>query len=250
MLLERRAARARGRALPTRRRDRGWRSPTLQALIAARLDALAGRGRTLVQDASVLGLTFPAPALAAVARSGRTRCAELRLPRPAGDLHARRRPTLAGARPASVRPGPPPRGRLRDAFEPDRRARISPRPGISRRSATRGRRGTGQHYVERTGRPRGQARPSPPRPDRAARRAERAADLGSFRLARSYLESALSVVTEPSQARSSSCGCWRLGAVSNAGQIDLAIAHGERSIELADVARDGPRAPPGDRPAR
>ena len=61
--------------------------------------------------------------------------------------------------------------------------------------------------------------------------AERASDLGSFRLAHSYVESALSVVTEPSEELELQVLATR--AASNAAQFDLAIAHGERSIELA-----------------
>ena len=39
---------------------------TLHALIAARLDALAPEERTVVTDASVLGLSFTLPALEAI----------------------------------------------------------------------------------------------------------------------------------------------------------------------------------------
>ena len=61
--------------------------------------------------------------------------------------------------------------------------------------------------------------------------AQRASDLGSFRLARSYLESALSVVTEPSEELELQVLATR--AASNAAQFDPAIVHAERSIELA-----------------
>ena len=44
--------------------------PTLQALVAARLDALPAADRAILQDASVLGQSFSLPALAAVERRG------------------------------------------------------------------------------------------------------------------------------------------------------------------------------------
>jgi tetratricopeptide (TPR) repeat protein len=56
-----------GRFRPTGRLDELEVPSTLQALIAARLDALDPSDRSILQDASVLGKTFTAEALAAVA---------------------------------------------------------------------------------------------------------------------------------------------------------------------------------------
>ena len=89
---------------------------TLHALIAARLDAIDAADRALVQDAAVLGQSFTADALAAVAGSTAAdlepRLAPARAQRPDP---RRARPAVAGARPVRVRPGAHPGGRLLDA---------------------------------------------------------------------------------------------------------------------------------------
>ena len=75
---------------------------TLHALIAARLDGLEPADRSLLQDASVIGLSFGADALAAVSGLATDEVERrLRQPRAARAHHARRRPSLPGARPVS-----------------------------------------------------------------------------------------------------------------------------------------------------
>ena len=102
---------------------------TLQALIAARLDANSPEDRSLIQDASVLGLSFTLEALAAVC--GRE---VAQLGEPLDRLTRRQllmpgqRPALAGARPVSVRAGPRARGGLPVAGQA-RPARAAPRRG-------------------------------------------------------------------------------------------------------------------------
>ena len=91
---------------------------TLHALIAARLDGLDPADRSLLQDASVIGLSFGADALAAVSGLATDEVERrLRQPRAARAHRARRRPSFPGARPVSVRPGPDQGGRLRHAGE-------------------------------------------------------------------------------------------------------------------------------------
>ena len=91
-----------------------------------------------------------------------------------------------------------------------------------------------QHYVEAyRAQPGGEEGAAVAAQARVALRAaaQRAADLGSFRLARSYLESALSVTPEPAEAQELEVLAGR--AAANAAQFDVAITHAERAIELA-----------------
>ena len=107
---------------------------SLHALIAARIDALPPAERTLLQDASVLGLSFADEAVRAVARSAPDEIgAMLEPPRPARAPDHRRRSALTGARKLPIRPGPPARGRLRHPL-----ARRSARAPSRRRALLRG----------------------------------------------------------------------------------------------------------------
>ena len=111
---------------------------TLQALIAARLDALQPEERALITDAAVLGLSFYVESLRALGslevRRGRAapRCAgQARGARP------RRRSPLPGARPVPVRPGRRARGRLPVPGQA-RPTNEAPRRGALLRGARRG----------------------------------------------------------------------------------------------------------------
>ena len=114
---------------------------TLQALIAARLDTLAAEDRSLLMDASVLGLSFTVPSLRALTEmDDRGRRGEPRPARPAPAARPRRRPAIAGARPVPVRPGCRPRGRLPGARQagPSREAHGRGAPSrIARRRRAR-----------------------------------------------------------------------------------------------------------------
>ncbi len=138
----------RRRGRPERRRRPGL----LQALVAARLDALSADERTVVSDASVLGLHFTVEGIA-VARWGRTSTSTPCSPRwwasrscrcsPTGSRRVRAVPVRAGGRaPGVVRDALPPRpqgpaprgGRLaRDAAGPRRRRRGDRRAALPRR---------------------------------------------------------------------------------------------------------------------
>ena len=108
------------------------------ALIAARLDAAGPDDRSLITDASVLGLTFTPDALAAV--SGRSSDGARRGPGAPGPARApgpRRGSAIARARPASVRPGRRAGGRLPVAG-PARSTEPAPGRGALLRVARRG----------------------------------------------------------------------------------------------------------------
>ena len=153
---------------------------TLTALIAARLDALPPDDRALILDAAVLGQSFTPAALAAI--SGQDEAAiEPRLRAlVARAAHRRQRPAQPGARPVRLRPGPDPRGRLRDARQarpqdaPPRRRAIL-RVARLRRARRRPRRPLPRRPPQRARGPRGR-RPGRPGPDRAAGR-RRSGDL-------------------------------------------------------------------------
>ncbi len=209
---------------------------SLHALIAARIDALPAGERTLVQDASVLGLSFPAPALEAVARSGPDEIAPM--------LHhlVQREIFTIDDDPRSPERGQHRfvQGLLREVAygtlsRDDRRARHLAAARYYEALGDDELSGVlAQHYVDAyQAHPEGAEGAAMATQARVALRgaAQRASDLGSFRLAHSYLESALSVVTEPSEELELQVLATR--AASNAAQFDLAIAHGERSIELA-----------------
>ena len=110
---------------------------SLRALVAARLDGLAAEARAVVQDAAVLGQTFTVEALVAVSALERAR-AGAPAPRPGapGGARAGHRPALSGTWAVRIRPGPPARGRLRDAGDA-RPAIPPPRRGTLLRGAWR-----------------------------------------------------------------------------------------------------------------
>ena len=127
--------------------------PTLHALIAARLDALAVEDRGLLQDASVLGKSFTPNGLAAI--SGQAREAlepRLRELTQEGVPGARRRPAVAGTRHVHVHPGDDPGGRLRHARE-GRSTIAAPRGRAPPRVARRRRAGRGRRHPLRGGVP-------------------------------------------------------------------------------------------------
>jgi len=209
---------------------------SLHALIAARIDSLPAGERTLVQDGSVLGQSFGVPALKAVARSGPDEIEPML-------HHLVQREIVA----LDDDPRSPERGNYRfvqgllrevaygTLARDDRRtrhlaaARYYETLGDDELSGV-----LAQHYVDAY-----QAHPDGPEGAAVAAQArvalrgaaQRAADLGSFRLAHGYVDSALSVVTQPSDELE--LRILATDAAGNAGMFDRAIEHGERAIELA-----------------
>jgi class 3 adenylate cyclase/tetratricopeptide (TPR) repeat protein len=209
---------------------------SLHALIAARIDALPAAERTLVQDASVLGLSFTAAALEAVARS------------PSSDLESMLR-HLVQREIFTVDDDPrsPERGQHRfvqslvrevaygTLSRDDRRARHL---AAARYFETLGDDELSgvlaQHYVEAY-----RAHPDGPEGAAVAAQArvalrgaaQRAADLGSFRLAHSSLTSMLELLDDPGEEQE--VEALARNAAANAGLTEAAIAHGERAVVLA-----------------
>jgi class 3 adenylate cyclase/tetratricopeptide (TPR) repeat protein len=217
---------------------------SLHALIAARIDALPVAERTLVQDASVLGLSFATPALEAVARSVPDELAPML-------HHLVQREILT----LDDDPRSPERGYHRFVQSLLREVAYSTLSRDDRRArhlaAARYYEALGddelsgvlaQHYVDAY-----QAHPDGPEglamaaQARVALRgaAQRASDLGSFRLAHTYLETALSVATDP--AEELELRDLATDAASNGGQLDAAIAHAERALELATSLGNEPQ---------
>ena len=218
---------------------------SLQALIAARIDALAAPERMLVQDASVLGLSFAPHALEAVARSG---------PDELGAMlqHLVQRELFT----IDEDPRSPERGNYRfvqgllrevaygTLSRDDRRARHLAAARYYESLGDDELSGVlAHHYVDAY-----QAHPDGPEGTAVAAQArvalrgasQRASDLGSHRLARGYLESALLVTTDPAEEHE--LRTLASQAASNAGQFDLAVEHGERAIALAtQLGRDRDR---------
>ena len=209
---------------------------SLQALIAARIDALPPAERTLVQDGSVLGLSFSMPALQAVSRSPGDQVEPM-----LGHLLQRELLTI------DVDPRSPERGQYRfvqgllrevaygTLSRDDRRsrhlaaARYYETLGDDELSGV-----LAQHYVDAY-----QAHPDGPEGAAVAAQArvalrgaaQRASELGSNRLAHGYLRMALTVTTEP--AEELELQEQAADAAARAGMIDVAATHGERMIELA-----------------
>ena len=209
---------------------------SLQALIAARIDALPTAERTLVQDASVLGTSFADAALQAVARSGDEELGPML-------QHLVQREILL----RDDDPRSPERGQYRfvqgllreiaygTLARDDRRsrhlaaARYYEALGDDELSGV-----LAQHYVDAY-----QAHPDGPEglavaaQARVALRAAagRSTALGSPRRALSYLESALLVATEP--AEELDLRGLAFDAAADAGLFDKAVTHAERALELA-----------------
>ena len=209
---------------------------SLQALIAARIDALPAAERTVVQDAAVLGLSFALPAVEAVSRV------------PADQVepmlrHLLQRELLT----IDSDPRSPERGQFRfvqgllrevaygTLSRDDRRsrhlaaARYYETLGDDELSGV-----LAQHYVDAY-----QAHPDGPEGAAVAAQArvalrgaaQRAAELGSGRLAVGYYTTALAVTTEPGEELELTIGA-RDAAVS-AGMLEVAAEHGRRVVELA-----------------
>ena len=151
---------------------------TLHALIAARLDGLAGDERRLLQAAAVLGKTFTVEALATLTgRAAGGDRADAGRARAQGGAVALGRSALAGARPVRLPAGPGAAGGLRDALQA-RAARQAPGRGSDGRG--RGRAGRGRRRPLPGG-ARGPTR-TPPTPTRSpAGRSRRCARPGSGR---------------------------------------------------------------------
>ncbi|HEX7224421.1 MAG TPA: adenylate/guanylate cyclase domain-containing protein [Candidatus Limnocylindria bacterium] len=218
---------------------------SLQALIAARIDALPGAERTLVQDASVLGTSFPEAALRAVARSEDTELGPKL-------QHLVQREILV----RDDDPRSPERGQYRFVQGLLREVAYGTLSRDDRRSrhlaAARHYESLGddelsgvlaQHYVDAY-----QAHPDGPEglavatQARVALRAaaSRATALGSQRRALSYLESAILVVSDPREELDLRSDAF--DAAGDAGLLDDATAHARRAIALAtELGHDGAR---------
>jgi class 3 adenylate cyclase len=209
---------------------------SLHALIAARIDALPPAERTLVQDGSVLGQSFGLPALKAVARSGPEEIEPML-------HHLVQREIVA----LDDDPRSPERGNYRfvqgllrevaygTLARDDRRtrhlaaARYYETLGDDELSGV-----LAQHYVDAY-----QAHPDGPEGAAVAAQArvalrgaaQRAADLGSRRLALGYIESALVVVTDPAEELDLRAAASDMAA--GAGLMDASVRHGERAVALA-----------------
>ena len=218
---------------------------SLHALIAARIDGLASAERTLIQDASVLGLSFSQAALTAVSRASTE------------DLqpmveHLLQRELFT----VDDDPRSPERGNFRfvqgllrevaygTLSRDDRRARHLAAARYYEALGDDELSGVlAQHYVDAY-----RAHPDGPEGQAVAAQArvalrgasQRAADLGSHRTALAYVESALLVVDDPDEElelRTLATAAAAAGAL-----MDTALQHGERVIALAtQLGRDRER---------
>jgi tetratricopeptide (TPR) repeat protein len=218
---------------------------SLHALIAARIDGLAPAERTLVQDASVLGLSFSPATLTSVSRA------------PANEIqpmvqHLLQRELFT----IDDDPRSPERGHFRFVqgllrevaygmlSRADRRARHLAAARYYEALGDDELSGVlAQHYVDAY-----QAHPDGPEGAAVAAQArvalrgaaQRAGDLGSHRLAQGYLESALLVVNDP--AEELELRTLASAAAASGGMMEAAVAHGGRVIELAaELGRDADR---------
>jgi class 3 adenylate cyclase/tetratricopeptide (TPR) repeat protein len=218
---------------------------SLHALIAARIDGLAPAERTLVQDASVLGLSFSQAALTAVSRSSADEIQPM-------VEHLLQRELLT----IDDDPRSPERGHFRfvqgllrevaygTLSRDDRRARHLAAARYYEALGDDELSGVlAQHYVDAY-----QAHPDGPEGAAVAAQArvalrgaaQRATDLGSHRLAHGYLESALLVVSDP--AEELELRTLASAAATAGGLMEKAMAHGERVIDLAaELGRDDDR---------
>ena len=209
---------------------------SLHALIAARIDGLQPAERTLVQDASVLGLSFSMAAIEAVCRvSG-------------GEIqpmvqHLVQRELLT----IDDDPRSPERGNfqfvqglLREVAygtlsRDDRRARHLAAARYYEALGDDELSGVlAQHYVDAyRAHPDGAEGAAVAAQARVALRgaAQRASDLGSHRLALGYLESALMVATEPPDELE--LRTLAMASAASAGLMDSALGHADRVIDLA-----------------
>jgi len=208
---------------------------SLHALIAARIDALPAAERTLYQDGSVLGLSFSLASLAAVSRSS----ADIG---PLLQLLVQRELLTIDDDPRSPERGLYRfvQGLLREVAygtlsRGDRRARHLAAARYYEKLGDDELSGVlAQHYVDAyQAHPDGAEGAAVAAQARVALRgaAQRATELGSFRLAHGYLESALIVSRDPSDELD--LRVQATDAAAGAGLMDRAIAHGERAITLA-----------------
>jgi len=214
---------------------------SLHALIAARLDALPPAERTLLQDASVLGLSFTNAGLAAVHAE-------------AGDVgpllrHLVQREVLT----LDDDPRSPERGNYRFVQALLKEVAYGTLARRDRRSrhlaAARYFEGLGdeelagvlaQQYLDAyRAQPEGEEGAAVAAQARIALRAaaQRAADLGSYRQAHRYLEAAIEVVTDPADELDLRREAAR--AATTAGLLEDGEAHYVRGIELATELGDG-----------
>jgi class 3 adenylate cyclase/tetratricopeptide (TPR) repeat protein len=209
---------------------------SLQALIAARIDALPPAERTVVQDAAVLGQSFALPAVEAVSRA------------PADQVepmlrHLLQRELLT----IDSDPRSPERGQYRFVQGLLREVAYGTLSRDNRRSrhlaAARYYETLGddelsgvlaQHYVDAY-----QAHPDGPEgaavavQARVALRgaAQRAGELGSGRLAVGYYTTALAITADPAEELELRIGAR--DAAATAGILDVAAEQGRRVLELA-----------------
>ncbi|MBA3741189.1 MAG: hypothetical protein H0W98_08615, partial [Chloroflexi bacterium] len=214
---------------------------SLHALIAARIDGLAPAARTLIQDASVLGQSFSLAALTAVSRSAAEEIGTTL-------QHLVQRELLV----IEDDPRSPERGQhrfvqglLREVAygtlsRDDRRARHLAAARYYEALGDDELSGVlAQHYVDAY-----QAHPDGPEGAAVAAQArvalrgaaQRAADLGSRRLAHGYIESALLVVSDPAEELDLRAAATWMAA--GAGLMDASVRHGERAVELATQLGD------------
>ena len=135
---------------------------TLQALIAARLDAPRSGRPGAAPGAAVLGQSFTLAGAGRRVRAGAARrSSRAARSRPARDPRLERRPAVAGARAVRLRPGAHPRGRLRDPVATDRRTRhLAAARYFEASATTRWPASSPTHYLAAYRAPRGPRRPS------------------------------------------------------------------------------------------
>ena len=213
---------------------------SLHALIAARLDALQPRERTLIQHASVLGLSFTVAALTAVTSDADQVEPILR--------HLVQREALT----IDDDPRSPERGQYRfvqgllrevaygTLARRDRRARHLAAARYFEALGDDELAGMlAQHYLDAyRAQPDGEEGAAVAAQARIALRAaaQRATDLGSPRQAHRYLEDALEAVSDPTEELDLQQAAARAGG--NAGLLEDADAHYQRAIELATQIGD------------
>ena len=213
---------------------------SLHALIAARIDHLSPRERTLIQDASILGLSFSVPALSAVTADPTDVEAVLR--------HLVQRELLS----LDDDPRSPERGQFRfvqgllrevaygTLSRRDRRARHLAAARYFETVGDDELAGVlAQHYLDAyRAQPEGPEGTAVAGQARIALRAaaQRARSLGSVRQAQRYFEDALETTTEPTEEQELRMAAGV--AAADTGRFEAADSHFIRAIELADAIGD------------
>jgi tetratricopeptide (TPR) repeat protein len=218
--------------------------PSLQALVAARLDALEANDRGLLQAASVIGKTFTVEALAAVSGASTEDVS--------GRLRTLVRRELLSV---DVDPRSPERGQygfvqavIREVAYSTlaRRDRRRLHIAAARHFETLDDEGIAgvlaEHYLAAY-----RAQPEGPEGEAVAAQArvalrgaaERATALGSYRQAAGYLDQALEVTTEALESADlHGAAAWDFNL---AGQFDLALTHAKRALDLVRPLGDRQR---------